>query len=167
MLKPIPNSTFEEYITGVFTTHINNQLKDVVRLDLIWDRYLYDSLKGTTREKRGKGARRRVSTKVNSNWQEFLRIDEKKVELSRYIAYEITEKFTEKVVVSNVEATVVCNQTEEDLTLLSNCNHEEADSRICVHVKDVFQKGHRKITIHTVDTDVVVLAVSFNSTSTR
>ena len=162
MLKPIPNSTFEEYMTGVFTTYINNQLKDVVRLDLIWDRYLYDSLKGTTREKRGRGVRRRVSatTKVPSNWQEFLRIDENKIELFRYIAEEITEKFTEKVVISTVEATVVCNQTEEDLTLLSNCNHEEADSRIFVHAKDISQKGHRKIMIRTVDTDVVVLAVS-------
>ena len=86
MLKPIPNSTFEEYITGVITTYINNQLKDVVQLDLIWDRYLYDSLKGNMHEKRGKSVCRRVSTKVNSNWQEFLRIDENKVELFRYIA---------------------------------------------------------------------------------
>ena len=61
----------------------------------------------------------------------------------------------------------MCNQTEEDLTLLSNCNHEEADSRIFVHAEEVSQKGHRKITIHTADTDVIVLTVSFNSTSTR
>ena len=53
---------------------------------------------------------------------------ENKVELFRYIAEEITEKFMEKVVVYTVEATVVCNQTEEDLTLLSSCNHEVESS---------------------------------------
>ena len=43
-------------------------------MDLIWDRYLYDSLKGTTREKRGKGVRRRVSTNVPSRWEEFFKL---------------------------------------------------------------------------------------------
>ena len=61
----------------------------------------------------------------------------------------------------------MCNQNEEDLTLLSNCNHEKGDNRIFVHAKEVSQKGHRKIMIHTADTDVIVLTVSFNSTSTR
>ena len=38
--------------------------------------------------------------------------------------------------------------------------HEEADSRIFVHVKDMDQQGHTKVMTRTVDTDVVVIAVA-------
>jgi len=43
---------------------------------------------------------------------------------------------------------------------LAPCSHEEADSRIFVHVKDMAQQGHTKMMIRTVDTDVVVIAVA-------
>ena len=37
------------------------------------------------------------------------------------------------------------------------CNHEEADTRICVHLKDAMEKGARKVFVRTVDTDVIVI----------
>ena len=43
---------------------------------------------------------------------------------------------------------------------LSPCSHEEADTRMMVHVADAVDKGHNSIMIRTVDTDVVVLAVA-------
>jgi len=43
---------------------------------------------------------------------------------------------------------------------LEPCNHEEADSRIFVHVLDAIKQGHSKIMICTVDTDVVILAIA-------
>ena len=43
---------------------------------------------------------------------------------------------------------------------LSPCNHEEADTRMILHVNHATHHGHHKIMIRTVDTDVVVLAVS-------
>ena len=53
------------------------------RLDIVWDRYIADSLKSETRSKRGKGIRRRVEPRsaVPGNWQKFLRIDDNKTEL--------------------------------------------------------------------------------------
>ena len=41
-----------------------------------------------------------------------------------------------------------------------SCDHEEADSRMCIHVKDALNKGAHKIYIRTVDTDVIVILVS-------
>lgn len=38
---------------------------------------------------------------------------------------------------------------------LTPCSHEEA-----VHALDAVQKGYRKLCVRTVDTDVVVLAIS-------
>ena len=37
------------------------------------------------------------------------------------------------------------------------CDYEEADSRMCIHVKDAVQKGAQKILVRTVDTDVVII----------
>ena len=51
---------------------------------------------------------------------------------------------------------------------LAPCSHEEADTRIFVHVKDCTQTGHNKIVIRTGDTDVIVLAVAhFHSFPTQ
>ena len=40
---------------------------------------------------------------------------------------------------------------------MSPCDHEEADTRMCVHIQDSLQKGARKILVRTVDTDVIVI----------
>ena len=54
-----------------------------MRLDLVWDTYLPESLKESTREKRGKGVRRKVSgqTKLPGKWMDFLRDSKNKEEL--------------------------------------------------------------------------------------
>ena len=43
---------------------------------------------------------------------------------------------------------------------ISPCSHEEADTRMLLHAAHAAICGHGKILIKTVDTDVVVLAVS-------
>ena len=48
----------------------------------------------------------------------------------------------------------------DDLASLSPCNHEEANSCMLLHVSHAADYGHRKLLIWTVDTDVVVLALS-------
>jgi hypothetical protein len=39
----------------------------------------------------------------------------------------------------------------------SQCNHEEADTCMVVHVLNAAQNHHQKIAIRTVDTDVLVV----------
>ena len=46
-----------------------------------------------------------------------------------------------------------------DPSKVKRCNHEEVDTRVFLHVKDMAKEGHRKMVIRTVDTDVLVLAV--------
>ena len=53
-------STFQEYADKVFIPYLSQQLQHATRVDVVWDRYLPDSLKESTREKRGKGVRRKV-----------------------------------------------------------------------------------------------------------
>ncbi|KAK4325492.1 hypothetical protein Pmani_003942 [Petrolisthes manimaculis] len=119
--------------------------------------------KGTalTRKKRGKGIRRRVepSSSIPGNWQAFLRIDENKVELFAFPATTIATAETEKQIISPNHKHVLCTQPR-DVTGLAPCSHEEADTRILLHVQDAVIQGYTKVSIRTVDTDVVVLAVA-------
>ncbi|KAH3816089.1 hypothetical protein DPMN_117597 [Dreissena polymorpha] len=88
MLQPRGSKTFQDYADNVFLSHLSERLIHVKRLDLIWDRYIADSLKSATRERREHGSRRRVtsSNRVPNNWRSFLRVDENKTELFQFLA---------------------------------------------------------------------------------
>ena len=80
-------STFEDFAEKVFLPYINQQLEDTDRVDIVWDTYLSNSIKGSAREKRGKGVRRKVagSNKIPGKWQEFLQDSDNKRELFTFL----------------------------------------------------------------------------------
>ena len=90
MLNPVAAKTFQEYVNIVFAPYISTQLEKVHRLDLIWDVCLPDSLKGTTRQKRDKGVRKRVSpsTVMPKNRKDFLRVDQNKTALFGFLVFQ-------------------------------------------------------------------------------
>ena len=51
--KAIRGETFEKYCEKVFLPKILHELDFTSRADIVWDRYLPMSIKGSTREKRG------------------------------------------------------------------------------------------------------------------
>ena len=55
---------------------------------------------------------------------------------------------------------VLCN-LDRQLSNMSPCSHEEADSRMILHLADATKSGHDRIMIRTVDKDVAVLAVTY------
>ncbi len=136
----------------------------VTRVDLVWDSYIENSLKSSTREKRGSGSRSRVlpSAQIPKKWSEFLRVDKNKAELFNLlsnIAVQIDANGKD-ILATNGE-NVLCSPASQTLDQLSPCTHEEADTRIIIHCFDAASKGHQKIIIRTVDTDVVIIAISF------
>ena len=76
-LKPNAAKIFDAYAIKIFLPYVQGQLQHASRADVVWDQYREGSLKSQTREKRGKGVRRRVegATNLPGNWQQFLRID--------------------------------------------------------------------------------------------
>ena len=60
MLNPGTAKIFLDYAEQVFLPYVSAQLENTTRVDIVCDVYQTDSLKGTTRQKRGKGVRRRV-----------------------------------------------------------------------------------------------------------
>lgn len=163
MLSPGTSQTFDDYVKNVFIPYIQHQLQHVERLDIVWDVYNTDSLKATTREKRGKGVRRRVerSSKVPSNWQTFLRVNENKTELFNLLAEEVTStEFQGKEVHSTYGSQVLSTPQREDKGQIEPCSHEEADTRLILHLWDAAHEGHVNVMVKTSDTDVVVLILS-------
>ena len=135
----------------------------VTRLDIVWDRYVTESLKAVTRSKRGSGVRRHVepASTIPGNWQAFLRIDENKTELFSFLATKIATIETRKQVVTTHDLDVLCiNTNQQQVSTLTPCTHEEADTHMLLHLKHAVQQGNNSVSIRTVDTDVVVLAVT-------
>ena len=161
MIRPANAQTFGEYALNAFLPYIKRQLESASRVDLVWDDYRKESLKGHTREKRGKGSRRRVGSNVAlpGNWQQFLRNDENKGKLLGFLAKHATQIETTKHVITTYGQDVI-SVLPRDSSFLAPCNHEEADSRMILHAGDAAKCGFQRVTIRTVDTDVVVLAVS-------
>jgi len=83
MLNPGTAKTFLEYAEQVFVSYVLSQLENTTRIDIVWDVYQPDSLKGSTRQKRAKKVRRRVipTAMMPKNWTDFVRVDENKTEL--------------------------------------------------------------------------------------
>ena len=55
---------------------------------------------------------------------------------------------------------VLCNIDSKDISLLKPCTHEEADTRLLLHVADCSRDGHDNVLIRTTGTDVLGLAIS-------
>ena len=91
MLPPKTALTFEEYFDAVFAPYVMKQLESVIRVDLVLDVYVSDSLKRSAREKRGSGQRGKVfpSTRIPSDWKGFLRVDQNKDELFKFLANKV------------------------------------------------------------------------------
>ena len=161
MLKPGVSKNFDEYAGQVFMPYINAQLRIARRVDIVWDQYVPHSLKGMTRKKRGKGTRRRVAGQVPipGNWQEFLRVDENKTELFIFLTnFAMNHQIPDGKELHATSGEDVLTNSKEQINM-DTCNHEEADTRIFVHVDHATKCGHKNIVIRTVDSDVVVLGV--------
>lgn len=164
MLNPGMARTFQEYADQVFTSYVSTQLATTQRVDVVWDVYIPDSLKSTTRQKRGKGIRRRVAptTVLPKNWSDFLRVDDNKTELFKFLSQQVMQLPTEdgKEIYATDGMGVLSTIANADVRNLAPCSHEEADTRLFLHVADAVQKGYRKLSVRTGDTDVVVLAIA-------
>lgn len=164
MLNPGTAKTFQNYADLIFMPYVKSQLQSTDRVDIVWDVYIPNSLKNATREKRGKGVRRRVlsTTVIPRDWKGFLRVDENKTELFSLLSHEVTRQPTTvgKVIYATDGRDVLSSHAEADGTNMMPCTQEEADTRLLLHVADAVNRGSRKVCVRTVDTDVIVLAIA-------
>ena len=160
-LLPVTNIvTFDEYADQVFVPYIIKQAQNSKRVDIVWDTYLPSSIKNSTREKRGKGLRRKVAgkNKLPGKWADFLRDPTNKQELFAFLSNKIANmdcpEGKEIIVTSGVTAIHRGNTRS-----MQPCNHEEADTRLIIHLEDALLNNCSNCSVRTVDTDVVVILI--------
>ena len=126
----------------------------------MWDEYIPNSLKLSTRTKRRTGTRRRVlpDSKIPENWQSLLRLEESKQELYKFLAPACIAIETQCIIISNIGNSPITNGNY-DLPFIAPSNHEEAHTRMLLDAKDDSQSGMKKVLIGTVDTDVVAIPI--------
>ena len=124
---------------------------------MVWDTYIDNSVKASTRQKRGKGIRRKVAgkNKVPSNWREFLRDEINKKKLFDFLSASAEYPDGKEVFVTSGMRVLIKGTSR----LMIPCDHEEADTRLLVHVIDSLNAGCSTCLVRTVDTDVVVILV--------
>ena len=163
MLNPGTAKTFLEYVDQVFVPYASSQLENATRIDIVWDVYQPNSLKGAARLNRRKGIRRRVvpTAAMPNNWKDFLRVDENKTELFNFLSRQVSLlQIKGREVYATDGPNVNCSFHQADLAGLVPCSHEESDTRLFLHMADAVKKGHKRLLLRTVDTDVVVIAIA-------
>ena len=163
MLKPTSVKNFDEYASQIFVTYILSLFQAASRVDLVWDRYVENTLKSTARAKRSRGVHIRVvsGTHITGNWHDFLRVDSNKAELFQFLSHALIDSFDLKAkqLVITVGESILSKPLLDDVDLISPCTHEEADTGMLLHAHHAALHGYDKVLVRIVDTDVVVLAV--------
>ena len=78
-----------------------------------------------------------------------------------YISKEVLSYTEDDMILIPAYGTIfITNTNQMASSFISPCNHQEADTRVFLHVNDRSLKDHSKIIIRKVDTDVLVLTVS-------
>jgi len=167
IVKPLRATVFGEYTHMHLLPFLESQMTcNTMRVDAVWDRYQDASLKSQTRFKRGDAGRHRtrVSAKTpipkGSEWQKFLTNSNNKDELFNFLSEQLAELTTgAKYHLFTTKASHVLSNRPSDVLTMSPCQHEEADTRMMLHLQHAAEQGHAKAYLRTVDTDVVVQTV--------
>ena len=169
IIKPQRASMFGEYAEMQLLPYLESHIMDgTTRVDAIWDIYTETSLKSQTRIKRGGTASRRtrVSDKIpipkGAQWQLFLKDSQNKDELFQFISLELQRlTVNSQYHLLTTKADIVLSNKPTDLSDLSPCQQQEADTRMLLHLRHAADQGHTTAYLRTVDSDVVVLATHF------
>ena len=151
-------------------TYVKSVLKagsEYHRIDVVFDRYRDETIKGTTRTRRSKTARpiRRLvegrDVPLPKNWSNFLSLADNKADLAHFVSEELCSQapVDKEIVVAGGfrdELQVKSSTCTIDLGPLKS-THEEADTRLVLHA--VHSQFHT-VVVSSRDTDVLLLLVS-------
>ena len=153
-------ATFESFAKNVFEKKVEGFSITHQRVDVVFDQYKAESLKSYTRQQRGEGVRRKVTPtgKLPKDWGSFLRNNSNKTELFTLLADSIYN-IQNGIVYATKNSGTVCNKiTRESIS----CSHEEADTRIFVHLKHAIETDMiNSACILSNDSDIVILSIAF------
>ena len=169
IVKPQRASLFGEYTQLQLLPYLQNLMTNsTTRVDAVWDTYVEASSKFQTRAKRGQtaGLRTLVAAKIplpkGRDLKNFLTDSRNKDDLFKFLSEELQRNTLDSQHhLFTTKGDLVLSNKTIDLTSLSPCQQEEADTRMMVHLRHSVEQFHTKAYLRTVDSDVVVLAINF------
>ena len=157
-----------------FLRHVTSHFSDsCTRVDVLFDRYVKNSIKGGTRDKRKAKKSTGIRCNVDSrdqrigNWERFIILEDNKASLSHFLSTEISENYSappgrELVISGGFKDTLKVwssDTSRQDIRELAS-DQEEADIRIVLHARDAAARGYNQVNILCRDTDVLVLLLA-------
>ena len=155
-------STSDEYALKICILYVERQPANAERIDKERDVYLADSLKTSWRGKRGKIVKRKMADLIkvpNKKWNDFFHVSENKQELVSFLINKVKQyEFPEEhiVVITDVQSVGVVRTKLSEIAFLS-CNHQEADTRIVVHIRHAMALCTKRLQVRTVNTEVILM----------
>ena len=153
-----------------FTAFVVSHYSDkCTRADVVFDRYLPNSIKGVTRAKRKRGKRKGIRRDVESREQRigisdrFIVVEENKARFALSLSTEMSQRYGthpgREMVISGGFREILnvwsSDASRESLQELSS-DHEEADTRIVLHARDAAVRGYHQVNVFCRDTDVLM-----------
>ena len=147
MNAPKQSKTYGEYCQKEIQQKIKAIGHNISRLDLVFDIYKPDSIKGQMREFRGKGIRVsvRVETPIYKSFPHFMRHDDNKSELFGMIADATIKNETPGTTIAATKLEKIVSNHDINRSKLEPCDHEEADTRVMLHAVDISSARFNKL----------------------
>ena len=180
--RPDSSLTFGD-LADVFSASVMKNFSTCcIRVDVLFDRYKELSIKSSTREQRARNSRpircviHNREVKLPYSWKQFISLPSNKENLASFLSQELREVSrnmspdSELIIAGGfddiTETYTTMNREDRHINHL-RADHEEADTRIVLHVNDALKQGYDRIIIQCRDTDVLVMMVSLlhNSSS--
>ncbi len=98
-----------------------------------------------------------ADTKIPKTWNDFLHVSENKQQLFEFITSKVQDhKFPDDLIVIITDGqSVGAVGVKSSEFAFPNCNHDEADTFIFIHLRHEMAMGAKKLQARTVDTSLV------------
>lgn len=175
MGKPAKCKSFGEYAT-TFSEIVLKNKHHAQRIDVVFDHYKEDSIKSATRQKRGsQNSIHRVIEKYDvplpQQWNSYIHSVFNKQQLTNFLSKSLLEKAIRNADTEFATSGGFFNVLEYDtnfeingLDLLTS-NHEEADTRILLHILSAKECGYFRCIIDCNATDATYSFFLYTSSS--
>ncbi len=99
-----------------------------------------------------------AETKIPKNWTDFLHVSENKQQLFEFLTSKVQDhKFPDDLIVVITDGQSVGGAVgvQSSEFAFPNCNHEEADMRIFIHLKHAMASGAKRLQVRAADISLV------------
>jgi hypothetical protein len=172
--KPCNCKTFDDY-AAVFLKVVVGYVKETVkRIDVVFDTYIKQSIKASTRNKRSGKKKKPIRRIIDRGdvplpqvWAQFITLNDNKADLAQFLSQYMMQNA--KMLPNGCELVIGGGFSDHQKAQSSlrgdipqlQANHEEADTRLILHACEAIERGKNRVLVVCNDTDVNLLLIHF------